>query len=77
MTRFILTTTYREEIKDEFVIYALQIGAAEIGNWGQPFRKLPDFAVRNLDGVIDEMIILNAALSSDEIHDIYLVGHVH
>jgi hypothetical protein len=71
------TVTCREEIKDEFVIDTLQIGAAEIGNWGQPFRKTPDFAVRNLDGVIDEMIILNAALSSDEIHDIYLVGHVH
>ena len=71
------TVTCREEIKDEFVIDTLQIGAAEIGNWGQPFRKTPDFAVRNLDGVIDEMIILNAALSSDEIHDIYVVGHVH
>ena len=71
------TVTCREEIKDEFVIDILQIGAAEIGNWGQPFRKTPDFAVRNLDGVIDEMIILNAALSSDEIHDIYVVGHVH
>jgi hypothetical protein len=71
------TVTCREEIKDEFVIDTLKIGAAEIGNWGQPFRKTPDFAVRNLDGVIDEMIILNAALSSDEIHDIYLVGHVH
>ena len=77
MTRFILIPTYREEIKDEFVSQALQIGAAEIGNWGQPFRKSSDFAVRNLDGGIDEMIILNTALSSDEIHDIYLVGHVH
>jgi len=71
------TVVCREEIKDEFVIDTLQIGAAEIGNWGQPFRKTPDFAVRNLDGVVDEMIILNAALSSDEIHDIYVVGHVH
>ena len=71
------TVSCREEIKDKFIIDTLQIGAAEIGNWGQPFRKTPDFAVRNLDGVIDEMIILNAALSSDEIHDIYVVGHVH
>ena len=71
------TVTCQEKIENEFVIDTLQIGAAEIGNWGQPFRKTPDFAVRNLDGVIDEMIILNAALSSDEIHDIYVVGHVH
>ncbi|MBT6919982.1 MAG: hypothetical protein HN985_09680 [Planctomycetaceae bacterium] len=71
------TVTCQEKIENEFVIDTLQIGAAEIGNWGQPFRKTPDFAVRNLDGVIDEMIILNAALSSDEIHDIYVVGRVH
>ena len=69
--------TCREKIRDEFVIHDLSIGAAEIGNWGQPFRKTPDFAVRNLDGVIDEMIILNASLSSDEIYDIYLAGSIH
>ena len=67
----------QEEIQDEFVIHDLHIGNAEIGNWGQPFRKTPDFAVRNLDGVIDEMIILNGALSSDEIYDIYLAGSAH
>jgi hypothetical protein len=39
--------------------------------------KTPDFSVRNLDGIVDEMIILNATLLSDEIHDIYVVGHVH
>ena len=27
------TVACHEEIKDEFVIHALQIGAAEIGNW--------------------------------------------
>ena len=70
------TVACREEIKDEFVIHNLSIGAAEIGNWGQPFRKTADFAVRNLDGVIDEVIILNAALSSDEIQDIYVAGSV-
>ena len=67
----------QEKIQDEFVIHDLHIGNAEIGNWGQPFRKTPDFAVRNLDGVIDEMIILNGALSSDEIYDIYLAGSAH
>jgi hypothetical protein len=67
----------QEKIQDEFVIHDLHIGNAEIGNWGQPFRKTPDFAVRNLDGVIDEMIILNGALSSDEIYDIYRAGSAH
>ena len=67
----------QETIQDEFVIDDLHIGNAEIGNWGQPFRKTPDFAVRNLDGIIDEMIILNAALSPDEIRDIYIAGSVY
>ena len=67
----------QEIIQDEFVIHDLHIGNAEIGNWGQPFRKTPDFAVRNLDGIIDEMIILNAALSPNEIRDIYIAGSVH
>ena len=66
----------QETIQDEFVTDDLHIGNAEIGNWGQPFRKTPDFAVRNLDGIIDEMIILNAALSPDEIRDIYIAGSV-
>jgi len=64
----------REEIPDEYFIANLRIGAAEIGNWGQPFRKTPDFAVRNLDGVIDEMIIFNAALPAAEIYDLYQRG---
>jgi hypothetical protein len=67
----------QETIQDEFVIDDLHIGNAEIGNWGQPFRKTPDFAVRNFDGIIDEMIILNAALSPDEIRDIYIAGSVY
>ena len=67
----------QETIQDKFVIHDLHIGNAEIGNWGQPFRKTPDFAVRNLDGIIDEMIILNAALSPDEIRDIYIAGSVY
>ena len=66
----------QETIQDEFVTDDLHIGNAEIGNWGQPFRKTPDFAVRNFDGIIDEMIILNAALSPDEIQDIYVAGSV-
>ncbi len=64
----------REAITDEFLIRDLCIGAAEIGNWGQPFRTTPDFAVRNLDGVIDEMLIFDKPLSPDEILDLYRQG---
>ena len=63
-----------EVITDAYFIDDLRIGAAEIGNWGQPFRKTPDFAVRNLDGVIDEMIIFDAALSAAEIISLHEQG---
>ena len=61
-------------IKDEFYIETLRIGPAEIGNWGQPFRDSPWFAVRNLDGAIDELVIFDAALAGDEIRSIYNSG---
>ena len=63
-----------EKIKDEYYIRALRIGAAEVGNWGQPFRKSPDFAVRNLNGAIDEMAIFGSALSAREIQELYENG---
>ena len=64
----------REEITDEFHIDTLRIGPAEIGNWGQPFRKTPWFAVRNLNGTIDELAIFNAVLTSREIQTLYEQG---
>ncbi|QDT04948.1 FecR protein [Rubripirellula lacrimiformis] len=63
-----------EAIVDKFFIDKLQIGAAEIGNWGQPFRDTPWFAVRNLNGVIDEMAIYSQPLNADEIHRLYEWG---
>lgn len=63
-----------EEITDEFLAKQLRIGPAEIGNWGQPFRKTPEFAARNLNGTIDELAIFNAALSHEEIRSIYEQG---
>ena len=63
-----------EEIVDRFDIAALRIGPAEIGNWGQPFRKTPGFAVRNLNGTIDERALFDAALTSQDIHDLYELG---
>lgn len=62
------------EIIDKFYIDTLRIGAAEIGNWGQPFRKSPWFAVRNLNGTIDELAVFDAALSGEEIEAIHEQG---
>lgn len=59
-----------EPIVDAFHTTVLRIGPAEIGNWGQPFRETPWFAVRNLDGSIDEMAIFGTALTADEIRDL-------
>ncbi|MGK0189896.1 MAG: hypothetical protein ACI9R3_005715 [Verrucomicrobiales bacterium] len=61
----------REKIDPEFGIESLRIGNGEIGNWGQPFRKTPSFAIRNLNGRIDELGIMNAALTDSEIKNLY------
>jgi hypothetical protein len=63
-----------DEIPDKFFRKHLSIGAGEIGNWGQPFRKSPWFSVRNLNGTIDELLICDAALSTDEIAELYKQG---
>jgi ferric-dicitrate binding protein FerR (iron transport regulator) len=63
-----------QEIEDKYHISTLRIGPAEIGNWGQPFRKTPVFSVRNLNGTIDELAIFNAALTTEEIHHMYEMG---
>lgn len=63
-----------EAIVDQFWIGTLKIGPAEIGNWGQPFRDTPWFAVRNLNGAIDELAIFGSVLSADEIRSLYAQG---
>ena len=63
-----------EPIVDDYFIETLRIGAAEIGNWGQPFRDTPLFAVRNLNGTIDELAIFGEPLSGDEIRNLYEGG---
>lgn len=62
---------HSEEIPDEFLVSNLKIGPAEIGNWGQPTRTDPVFALRNINGRIDELMILDAALNKEQIKEIY------
>ncbi len=64
----------QHEIVDKFLVTQLRIGPAEIGNWGQPFRDSPWFAVRNLNGTIDELAIFDAALTDGEIRALYEQG---
>lgn len=52
-------------------IVPTQIGAASIGNWSLPTQPNAEFAIRNLNGSIDEFAIFAAALSADEIKEIH------
>lgn len=61
----------RQIIEDRFLIKTLRIGNAEIGNWGQPFREDPTFAIRNLNGRMDELAIFKVALSDGQIQRLY------
>jgi len=65
------TRVSREEIESKYDVRALRIGNAEIGNWGQPFREDPTFAIRNLNGRMDELAIFKAALNDEEIQRLY------
>ena len=63
-----------KEVQEAYVIKRLRIGNAEIGNWGDPNRKDPSYAIRNLNGRIDELAIFNVALSESEIKTLYQKG---
>ena len=65
------TEVSNEPIQDDFFVDKLRIGPAEIGNWGQPLRESPWFAIRNLNGAIDELAIFDAALTAEEIKVLY------
>ena len=65
----------REAVPDGYLVEKVTIGAASIGNWSEPrHRTDPKFAVRNLNGSIDEFAIYSAALSADEISKLYQIG---
>ncbi|MBK1875962.1 LamG-like jellyroll fold domain-containing protein [Pelagicoccus mobilis] len=64
----------QHKIKEGYVIDQLRIGNAEIGNWGQPFRKDPEFAIRNLNGRIDELVVFKEAISAEEVKRLYDQG---
>ena len=61
----------REAIPEEYLVEPVTIGNASIGNWGDPIRDEPRFAVRNLNGSMDEFALFEAALSADEITELY------
>ncbi len=60
-----------ETIAPDFLVKSLRIGNGEIGNWGQPFRKDPNFTIRNLNGRMDELAIFDTALTDEEVQSLY------
>ena len=64
----------QERIPDEYLVETVRIGNASLGNWGLPERDDPKFAVRNLNGSMDEFALFNTALSAEEIYEIYANG---
>ncbi|MEM0969567.1 MAG: LamG-like jellyroll fold domain-containing protein [Verrucomicrobiota bacterium] len=65
---------HEEVIQDRYFIKDLRIGAGELGNWGQPFREEPTFAIRNLNGRMEELAIFKEALSAKEVRQLYERG---
>ncbi|GIW97970.1 MAG: hypothetical protein KatS3mg111_1303 [Pirellulaceae bacterium] len=61
----------REAIPEEYVVKEVRIDNASICNWGLPERDQPRFAIRNLNGSLDEFMLLAAPLRDEEILDIY------
>ncbi|RMF44049.1 MAG: hypothetical protein D6753_03575 [Planctomycetota bacterium] len=60
-----------EAIPQEYLVEEVRIGNASLCNWGLPERNQPRFAVRNLNGSLDEFMLFGAALSAEEIQQIY------
>jgi ferric-dicitrate binding protein FerR (iron transport regulator) len=64
----------REAVPEEYLVDEVSIGAASLGNWDLPNRDEPRYAVRNLNGSMDEFALFAAALSPAEIAGLYAQG---
>lgn len=65
----------QEAIPQEYLVETVVIGPASICNWSEPvYRTDARFAVRNLNGSMDEFALFSAALGADEISNIFEHG---
>lgn len=65
---------HEEVLPEDMQVDRIKIGPATIGNWSEPTRHEAKFSVRNLNGSMDEFAIFSAALSADEIAELYRKG---
>ncbi len=63
-----------ERIPDQLFVKQTCVGKATIGNWSSPTRPEADFAIRNLNGSMDEFVLFRDALKPDEIRDLFVQG---
>jgi hypothetical protein len=63
-----------ERIPDELFVQQTCVGKATIGNWSSPTRPEADFAIRNLNGSMDEFVLFRDALKPEEIRDLFVQG---
>ena len=64
----------RQDIPASYRVTDVRIGAASIGNWSEPpayCKSDPSFAIRNLNGSIDDFFLFSGALSAVEIQSLY------
>ena len=65
---------HEEKIAEDLLVTTTRIGAASICNWSIPIKPDAEYAVRNLNGSMDEFMIFSAALDKKEISEIYENG---
>ncbi len=65
---------HSEIIPESQLVKTTRIGAATIGNWSESTQPDADFAIRNLNGCIDEIAIFAAALKAEEIKEMFENG---
>mgnify|MGYP000026390317 CR=1 FL=1 len=63
-----------EQAPVDKAVPAIRIGNAQIGNWGLPTKNDPEFAIRNLNGRLDEFSIFSTVLSPTEVQSLYQSG---
>ncbi len=67
-------TIHSELLPDDLLPRTTRIGTASIGNWAAPTKPDAEFAVRNLNGRIDELALFAAVLDEDDIREMYEHG---
>jgi hypothetical protein len=64
----------REPVPETQIVEKTRIGTATLGNWSQPTMPDSSFAIRNLNGSIDEFALFATALTDEEIKEIFENG---